>query len=133
MANNARHNVCVPAAGPPALASSRPNPAETAHDPRLGSSGDVWRWWWQAAQTQARQLLTGVWPPVIEVYGPVLEVNEYGLLETDLVVSRFGAGDGSYRRSAIFVVGRPVVMTGALAVSAAVNYRRKIAAARDAI
>jgi hypothetical protein len=62
-----------------------------------------------------------------------LEVNEYGLLETDLVVSRFGAGDGSYRRSAIFVVGRPVVMTGALAVSAAVNYRRKIAAARDAI
>ena len=82
---------------------------------------------------RAAQFLAGIEPPVIEMYGPVLAADEYGLLETDLTVSRLCGCDDSYRRSDVLVLGRPAVMAGALVLSAVVNHRRKIAARRDAI
>jgi hypothetical protein len=80
----------------------------------------------------ARAFLAGHLPPEIAIFGPVLDAGERGLLEADLDVSFFNGGDGQYARSDYFVVGRPAVMVGALAVNAAINRRRKIAALREA-
>ena len=65
------------------------------------------------------------------MFGPVLDQDEHGLLEADLSLSWLYGGDGQYRRSDYFVLARPAVMVGALAVNAAINHRRKAAARRD--
>lgn len=76
--------------------------------------------------------MNGIAPPVIDIYGPVLDDDENGLLETEMTYSRLYGGDGRYRRSDVIVLGRPAVMAGALAASAVVNHRRKVAARREA-
>lgn len=65
------------------------------------------------------------------MFGPVLDADEHGLLEAGLVLSWLYGGNGRYRRSDYFVLARPAVMVGALAVNAAINHRRKVAAQRD--
>jgi hypothetical protein len=94
-------------------------------------SADLWQWWWRYAQHSARGWLNGIAPPVIDIFGPVLDADEEGLLETEMTYSRLYGGDGRYNRSDLFVVGRPAVMAGALAVNAAVNHHRKVAARRE--
>jgi hypothetical protein len=66
------------------------------------------------------------------MYGPVLDDDEDGLLETEMTYSRLYGGDGRYRRSDLLVAGRPAVVAGALAVNVMVNHHRKVAARRQA-
>lgn len=99
----------------------------------VASPRNEWESWWLYARGAARRFAQGISPPEIEVFGPVLAADEYGLLQADLSYSRlYAAGDGRYQKTGMLVVGRPAVMVGALAVSAAVNHRRKVAARRDA-
>lgn len=94
---------------------------------------DPYRWWWDKACTTARQISTGVAPPTIDIWGPVWEPGEHAVLSTDISYSRLYGGSGTYTQAGTFAFGRPAVMAGALAVTAAINYRRKTAAARDAV
>jgi hypothetical protein len=115
----------------PALRAEHSQPVQTqAH--QLPAVTDPWQWWWRHARASARRFVAGIDPPGIEVYGPVLDDDEEGILEADVVLSRLYGGDGSYRRSDFLVVARPAVMAGALAVNAVVNHRRKAAARRRA-
>lgn len=95
------------------------------------SARDQWHWWWTQARHSAQAFLAGHAPPEIAMFGPVLDSAEHGLLEADLSLSWLYGGDGQYRRSDYFVLARPAVMAGALAVNAAINYRRKAAARRE--
>lgn len=92
---------------------------------------DQWQWWWEQARRSAQAFLAGHAPPEIAIFGPVLDLDEHGLLEADLSLSWLYGGDGQYRRSDYLVLARPAVMIGALAVNAAINHRRKVAAQRD--
>lgn len=94
--------------------------------------GASWEWWWNHACHSAKAFLAGHNPPEIAIFGPVLGDDEHGLLEADVTLSCLYGGDGTYARSDYFVLGRPAVMVGALAVNAAINRRRKVAARRDA-
>jgi hypothetical protein len=94
--------------------------------------GDEWTRWWQYARQSARLFAAGVEPPAIEVFGPVLEADESGLLSAEVTYSRRYGGSGHYNRSHLLVLGRPAVMVGALAVNAAINHHRKVAARREA-
>lgn len=109
----------------PRLAVHRPPVAERAHD--------AWSWWWEQARSTARQIADGISPPTIRVWGPVLDADEVAVMTAEACYSRLYAGDGTYTPAAAFVLGRPAVMLGALAVSAAVNHRRKVAALREAV
>jgi hypothetical protein len=93
---------------------------------------DEWTHWWNYARRCARLFAAGVEPPTIEVFGPVLEADEVGLLSADVTYSRRYGGSGRYSRSDLLVLGRPAVMVGALAVNAAINHHRKVAARREA-
>ena len=69
----------------------------------------------------------------MQVFGPVLDADESGLFEADSFYSRrYAGGDGRYNKSDLLVLGRPAVMVGALAVNAAINHHRKVAARRVA-
>lgn len=126
------------AAGPlPAVYDpARPEPAESssgrARDVSTSAQSEWAQWWWYARRA-ARLFAQGVEPPSVDVYGPVLAADERGLLQADMTYSRlYAAGDGGYQKNGMFVVARPAVMVGALAVNAAINHRRKVAARRDA-
>jgi len=113
--------------------SSPASHAYAATGSELASApADQWQWWWRYSQISARRWLDGIMPPLVDIYGPVLEDGEHGLLETEMTYSRRYGGDGHYNHHDFFVGGRPAVMVGALAVSAALNHRRKVAARRDA-
>jgi hypothetical protein len=118
-------------AHPPAPATA-PSVQASPDRPPAAAPVDHWQWWWQYARDSARRWLQGITPPVIDIYGPVLDDDEDGLLEADLTYSRLYGGDGFYRRADLFVLGRPAVMAGVLAASAAVNHRRKVVARREA-
>ncbi len=103
------------------------------HRAPIAAVHDEWQRWWMYAQGAARRYARGISPPEINVYGPVLAAGEVGLLEAQLSYSRlYAAGDGRYHKNDMFVVGKPAVMVGALAVNAAINHRRKVAARRAA-
>jgi hypothetical protein len=102
----------------------------TAH---LVGGADEWTQWWHYARRSARLFAAGVEPPTIQVFGPVLEADEVGLLSADVTYSRRYGGSGHYSRSDLLILGRPAVMVGALAVNAAINHRRKVAARREAV
>ncbi|WP_142282918.1 hypothetical protein [Mycobacterium aquaticum] len=103
-------------------------PEQRQHN-AVASPRNEWERWWLYARGAAHRFARGISPPEIEVFGPVLGVDEFGLLEADLAYSRlYAAGDGRYEKTSMLVVGRPAVMVGALAVGAAVNHRRKVAA-----
>jgi hypothetical protein len=108
-----------------------PTPRRTA-TARPISGTDEWTHWWQYARRSARLFAAGVEPPPIEVFGPVLEADEVGLLSAAVRYSRRYGGVGRYRTSELLVLGRPAVMVGALAVKAAINHHRKVAARREA-
>jgi hypothetical protein len=93
---------------------------------------DEWTQWWHYARRSARLFAVGVEPPTIEVFGPVLDVDEVGFLSADVTYSRRYGGSGHYSRSELLILGRPAVMVGALAVNAAINHGRKVAARRKA-
>lgn len=101
--------------------------------PGLSTRYDVWRRWWNYARISARQYAHGVEPPTIELWGPVLGDDEDVVLSADMVCSRLLGGDGGYRTTTLLALGRPAVVVGSLAASAAVNHRRKVAARRDAV
>lgn len=108
----------------------------STQDPHLDtgralSARDQWHWWWTQARRSAQAFHAGHTPPKIAMFGPVLDHDEHGLLEADLSLSWLYGGDGQYRRSDYFVLARPAVMVGAMAVNAAINHRRKAAARRD--
>lgn len=113
--------------------ADRDVPQNQHHDHVVVSPQDEWQRWWLYARTAAHRFARGVSPPEIEVFGPVLGADEFGLLEADLAYTRlYAAGDGRFKKTGMVVVGRPAVMVGALAVNAAVNHRRKVAAQRAA-
>jgi hypothetical protein len=114
---------------PNSLAHAPPQLRATAYP--IGNADD-WTHWWQYARRSARLFAEGVEPPTIQVFGPVLEADEVGLLSADVTYSRRYGGSGRYSRSDLLVLGRPAVMVGALAVNAAINHRRKVAARREA-
>lgn len=127
-------DLCVlPAAPPPPPTRPHmPQGPRAEQGAPLQTATDPWQWWWNHARSSAKAFLAGHNPPEIAIFGPVLDGDERGLLEADLTLSFLYGGDGHYARIDYFVVGRPVVMVGALAVNAAINRRRKIAAQRDA-
>lgn len=100
--------------------------------PRNG--GDPWRWWWNYACWVARTAAGNPAAPLptVDVYGPVLASDEVALVAAHAAYSRFYGGDGTYEHSGLFVFGRPAVMFGALATTAALNARRKAKARADA-
>ena len=107
----------------------RPRPA--AHT--AASPCDEWSWWWEHARTIAHQITHGIAPPVVDIWGPVLEPDEVAVMTAEVTYSRFYGGDGHYERTATYVLGRPALMIGALAATAAINHRRKATARRDAV
>ena len=113
--------------GAPTVQRARPG-----HSPPSIAAGDEWARWWAYARTCARHLAAGINAPGIDVYGPVLDADEDALLSAELSYSRLYGGDGRYQKSDFFVVGRPAVMAGALALGAAINHRRKVTARREA-
>ena len=113
--------------GAPTVQRARPG-----HSPPSIAAGDEWARWWAYARTCARHLAAGINAPGVDVYGPVLDADEDALLSAELSYSRLYGGDGRYQKSDFFVVGRPAVMAGALALSAAINHRRKVTARREA-
>jgi hypothetical protein len=88
--------------------------------------------WWRYARGCAYALRNGEPPPTLRVYGPVLWDGESALLCAPAFYSRFFGGDGEYNPSAMYVVGRPAVMIGALAAQGLINHRRRVAAEREA-
>lgn len=128
-----RGDLCVLAAAPsPAAAPRTPQPRRSEQRGTVQAARDPWQWWWNHASDSAKAFLAGHNPPEIAIFGPVLGDGEHGLLEAEVTLSLLYGGDGTYARSDYFVVGRPAVMVGALAVNAVINRRRKVAARRDA-
>jgi hypothetical protein len=119
----------------PAVRESH-QPISAAGQPTSGAyavpAGDEWSRWWDYARRSARLFAAAVEPPRIEVYGPVLDADESGLVEAEAFYSRCYGGDGRYNKSDLLVSGRPAVMVGALAVNAGINHHRKVAARREA-
>ena len=89
--------------------------------------------WWGYAQGCAAALTSGVEPPVVAVYGPVLDDDERPRLCTTAGVSRLLAGDGSYRDTSLLLFGSAGLMLGMLAAQGFVNHRRRRQARRDAL
>lgn len=89
-------------------------------------------WWWEYARATARRITQGIAPAPVDVWGPVLEPNEVAVMTAEVTYSRLYGGDGLYEPTATYFLGRPAVMIGALAATAAVNHRRKVKARRDA-
>ena len=90
-------------------------------------------WWWEYARATARRITQGIAPAPVDVWGPVLEPNEVAVMPAEVTYSRLYGGDGLYEPTATYFLGRPAVMIGALAATAAVNHRRKVKARRDAV
>ena len=96
-------------------------------------SEDAWSWWWTHARAVAQRLVDGIAPPPVQVWGPVLGPDEVAVMTAEVDYGRLYGGDGRYERSAAYLFGRPAVMAGALAVTGAINHRRKVMARREAI
>ncbi|MCZ0730658.1 hypothetical protein [Mycolicibacterium iranicum] len=89
--------------------------------------------WWSYAQACAVAFRLGEAPPEIDVFGPVLDHDECVYFSATAQYARLYGGDGSYTTNGFVAFGRPAVMAGALAASAYVNHRRKVAARREAV
>lgn len=134
-----------PPAGTPNLLVRRPTttPIHTSahHDHRNGSRGDgqpCWQprtlaeQWWHYSRSWAAALRAGRLPSPIDVYGPVLELGEHALLNTEIGYSRYCGIDAGYSPLPLIVGGRPALMFGALAVQGVINHRRKVTSERKA-
>jgi hypothetical protein len=89
--------------------------------------------WWDYAQRCAAALASGVEPPTVAVYGPILDDDERARLCTTAGVSRLLAGDGSYRHTSLLLFGTAGLTLGMLAAQGLVNQRRRRRAGRDQI
>jgi len=117
-------SVSAPAAGWGGGASNSARPARAV---------DEYGWWWAYARRCAAAFRAGVCPPEVQVFGPVLEADESALMSAQVEYSRLYGGDGRYDRSNFFIVDRPAVMVGGLALNAAINHHRKVVARREAV
>lgn len=115
------------------MTPAHPGPLTPRSTARAAASApDGWAWWWDHARTIAHQITHGIAPTTVDVWGPVLEPDEFAVMTAELTYSRFYGGDGHYERTATYLLGRPALMIGAMAATAAINHRRKAAARRDA-
>jgi hypothetical protein len=89
--------------------------------------------WWEYACENARWLRAGNPPPVVDVWGPVLNPGEQGRMPVaKLAYSRLYGGDGRYTRNSLFVFGSTDFVLGAWGINALVNAQRKAAAQKRA-
>jgi hypothetical protein len=86
---------------------------------------DEWAEWWDYSCSCARTLIAGGHPPVIDVFGPVLERDEHALLSADVAYSRHYGTDAEYQPAPVVLFGRPGTMVGALAIRGLINQHRK--------
>ncbi|NIK56839.1 hypothetical protein [Kribbella shirazensis] len=86
---------------------------------------------WELGIDWARWLLAGNRPAPLRMYGLVLEPDEVAYLETNMQYSRLYGGDGRYRHNSGTFIGKPGLVLGMMAATAAVNASRKAAAKRD--
>lgn len=88
--------------------------------------------WWRYACDTARLLRAGQPPPVVEIYGPLLNPSEHARLSTNLVYSRLYGGNAAYARTNLFAFGSIPFMIGAFGVNELMNQSRKTAAQQQA-
>jgi hypothetical protein len=87
--------------------------------------------WWSYSCVVARGLREGKPPPVVEVYGPLLQPGEEGRLSANMMYGRYYGGSGSYTRNNLFAFGSIPFMIGAYGVNELMNQSRKDAALRE--
>ncbi|MFI5697590.1 hypothetical protein ACIA58_37385 [Kribbella sp. NPDC051586] len=86
---------------------------------------------WRLGVDWARWLLAGNSPQALTMYGLVLEPGENAYIETSAQYSRLYGGNGRYNASGGLFIGKPGMVLGMMAATAAVNASRKAAAKRD--
>lgn len=86
---------------------------------------------WQLGQDWARWLMAGNEPQPLTLYGIVLEQGETAFLQTPVHYARLYGGDGRYSSTGGLFIGRPGMVLGMMAATAAVNAGRKAAARKD--
>ena len=89
--------------------------------------------WWDYVRRSAAALQRGDAPPQIAVHGPILDHDEQARVHATAEVSRLCAGDGSYQRTSLLLVGSLGLTLGVLAAQGIVNGRRRRRAERDLI
>jgi hypothetical protein len=114
--------------GPAANAPNQPSPPPGSSTTELEMSS-----WWEYACETARWLRAGNPPPVVDVWGPILNPGEQGRMPLgNLAYSRLYGGDGRYTRNNLFVFGSTDFVLGAWGINALVNQQRKAAAQKRA-
>ncbi|GAA1581505.1 hypothetical protein GCM10009804_42670 [Kribbella hippodromi] len=86
---------------------------------------------WQLGVDWARWLLAGNAPAELTMYGLVLDPGETAYIQTNAQYARLYGGNGRYTQSGGFFFGKPAMVVGMMAATAAVNASRKSAAKRD--
>jgi hypothetical protein len=86
---------------------------------------------WQLGQDWARWLMGGNTPQPLTLYGIVLEPGETAYLQTSVHYARLYGGSGRYSTTGGIYFGRPGMVLGLMAATAAVNASKKAAARRD--
>jgi hypothetical protein len=86
---------------------------------------------WQLGVNWARWLLTGNAPQALTMYGLVLDPGEQAYIQTNAQYARLYGGNGRYTTAGGLFIGKPGLVLGMMAATAAVNAGRKAAAKRD--
>ncbi|MFC0627874.1 hypothetical protein [Kribbella deserti] len=86
---------------------------------------------WQLGQDWARWLLAGNQPQPLTLYGLILDQGETAYLQTTVNYARLYGGTGQYNQSGGIYFGKPGMVLGLMAATAAVNASRRSAAQRD--
>ncbi|MGW6279892.1 hypothetical protein [Kribbella sp. NPDC055071] len=86
---------------------------------------------WQLGVDWARWLIAGQSPQPLTTYGLVLEPGEVAYLNTPAHYARLYGGSGRYTQSGGVFIGKPALVLGMMAATAAVNASRKAAAKRN--
>lgn len=86
---------------------------------------------WQLGVNWARWLLAGNTPQALTMYGLVLDPGEQAYIETSAQYARLYGGNGRYTTTGGLFIGKPGMVLGLMAATAAVNAGRKAAAKRD--
>jgi hypothetical protein len=86
---------------------------------------------WQLGVDWARWLIAGHSPQPLTIYGLVLEPGEVAYINTPAHYARLYGGSGRYTQSGGVFIGKPALVLGMMAATAAVNASRKAAAKRN--
>lgn len=86
---------------------------------------------WQLGVNWARWLLAGNAPQALTMYGLVLDPGEQAYIQTNAQYARLYGGNGRYTTAGGLFIGKPGLVLGMMAATAAVNAGRKAAAKRD--